>query len=419
MYSILSFNYRNSDISLRSRLATLSLEELAQFKEVLFLATCNRVEFLFSRPPDIEKLYTQVLSRVINREELAKGEWFNGEGAVRHLFKVASSLDSMVVGETQITGQLKDAFKEAYEKGFIGKELTRLVHFSLKCAREIRNNTQISAEPVSVAKIAVRKAKELLGELSGFSAIVVGAGDTARRVAKNLVAEGVNILLVNRSLENGLAIKEELGEEVNIEVHPLEMLPRLVNNYRLLFSATAAPHPIIRREFIKETRFHRYWFDLAIPADIERPLPDSITLVTVDDLEEISNRNRAKREREIEKANRLIESCVERFYNYLNEVAVEPVIKMLQQRAKEAAATALQNGVKKGYIPAEVAEQVEKLLHNAFKRYLHYPSIRLRQLSNTPQGDIYVKAVKELFGEKGPEMDLNKCDYHLEMGLIK
>jgi len=419
MYTILSFNYRNSDIALRSRLATLSLTDFRSFREFFLLTTCNRIEFIFSRPPNVEQLYQQILSKVINREELAKGEWFQNREAVEHIFKVASSLDSMVVGETQITGQLKDAFREAYEQGFIGKELTRLLHFSLRCAREIRNYTKISSEPISVAKIAVKKAEELLGELSGYSAIIVGAGDTARRIAKNLVKMGVNILLVNRSIENGVALKEELGDEVNIEVHPLEMLTKLINNYRLLFSATASPIPIIRREFIRETKFKRYWFDLAIPADIETPLPDSIHLVRVDDLEEISQKNRQKREQEIEKANLLIVNCVDRFYTYLKEVAVEPTIKLLQQKARKSAEKALTNALKKKYLPMEVAEEVERVLHNAFKRFLHHPSIRLRQLSNSPQGDLYIKAIKELFGEQGPEMDINKCEYHLEMGLIK
>jgi glutamyl-tRNA reductase len=418
MYYIISFNYRNSDVVLRSKLAQLSLEDFKDFKEVFLLSTCNRVEIIFNKKHDLTKLYDCVFKKVITPNELAEAEKYEGADAIEHIFKVAASLDSMVVGETQITGQLKDAFLEGYEKNFISQDLTRLIHFSFKCAKKVRNKTQISAEPVSVASIAVRRAKEELNDLSGYSAIVVGVGDTARIVCKNLIKNGVNIVLVNRTVENAFALKEELGDEVNIDIHPLEKLPKLVNNYRLLFSATASNYPVIKSEYIKPTSFKRLWFDLAIPSDIES-VCDGIKLIKVDDLKEISERNLQKRQEELKAANELIKKCVEEFEKYLQSVAIDPVIKFLQSKAKECANLALSNAIKKKYIPAEVADEVEKVLHNAFKRFLHNPNITLRKMAESAEVDILVSSVKRLFGMNTESLDMNKCEYHLEKGIFK
>jgi glutamyl-tRNA reductase len=374
---------------------------------------------MFDKKRDINELYDKVFYKVITPKEMVLAETFEDDEAIEHVFKVAASLDSMVVGETQITGQLKEAFYEAYDKHFIGQDLTRLIHFSFKCAKKIRNQTNISNEPVSVASIAVRKAKEELNDLSGYSAVVVGVGDTARIVCKNLIKEGVNIILVNRTVENAFALKEELGDEVNIDVHSLESLPKLVNNYRLLFSATASAYPIIRKEFIKPTKFKRLWFDLAIPSDIEEVECADIKVIKVDDLKEISQKNLQKRHKELENANDLIKKCVEEYKKYLQSVSIEPVIKFLQDKAHECSKRALKNAVKKHYIPAELEEEVEKILHNAFKRFLHHPNMTLRKMADSAEVDLFVSVIKRLFGENDLKMDMNKCEYHMEKGIFK
>jgi len=419
MYFVLSFNYRNSDIILRGKLANLTLEDFKDYKEVIVLSTCNRFEVYFDRKQDLNKLFEEIFSKVIKFEEFQKAEIYENKDAIRHVFKVAASLDSMVVGEAQITGQLKEAFMQAYEKHYIAQDLTRLIHFSFKCAKKIRNQTQISAEPISVASIAVREAKNRLNDLSGYSAVVVGVGDTAKIVCKNLIKEGVNIILVNRTIENAFALKEELGDEVNIDVHSLEKLPKLINNYRLLFTATSSKDPIIKNQHIKPTSYKRIWFDLAIPCDIDMIEDDTIEIIKVDDLKSISEENLQKRKKELVFANDLIEKCVVEFYKYLQSVSIEPVIKFLQNKAKECATTSLKNAVKKKFIPAEIEEEVEKILHNAFKRFLHNPNITLRKMADSPEVDILVSSLKRLFGIKGEILDINKCEYHMDKGILK
>jgi len=419
MYFVISFNYRNSDVTLRSKLSKLILEYFEDYKEVVLLKTCNRIEIIFDKKRDTKELFEKIFSKVITKEEFLKAEIYENFEAVEHMFKLASSLDSMVVGETQITGQLKDAFVEAYEKNFISQDLTRLIHFSFKCAKKIRNQTQISSEPVSVASIAVRKAKEELNDLSGYSAVVVGVGDTARIVCKNLIKEGVNIILVNRTVENAFALKEELGEEVNIDVHSLDAISKLINNYRLLFCATSAPDTIIKNEYIKPKSFKRLWFDLAIPSDIDMIECSNIEVVKVDDLKQISENNLKKRKKELNEANNVVKKCVKEFEKYLQSVSIEPVIKFLQDKAKECSKRALKNAVKKHYIPDEMEEEVEKILHNAFKRFLHHPNLTLRKMAENAEVDIFVSVIKRLFGANELKIDINKCEYHMEKGIFK
>ena len=419
MYFIISFNYRNSDVALRSKLSKLTLEDFKDYKEVLLLKTCNRIEMVFDKKRDINELYDNVFCKVITPEEFLKAEIYTDLEAVEHMFKLASSLDSMVVGETQITGQLKNAFAEAYEKHYVSQDLTRLMHFSFKCAKKIRNQTQISNEPVSVASIAVRKAKEELKDLSGFTALVVGVGDTARIICKNLIKEGVNIILINRTLENAFSLKEELGDEVNIDIHPLESIPKLINNYRLLFSATSAANEVIKNEFVRPKTFKRVWFDLAIPNDIEKIECSNIAVIKVDDLKEISENNINKRKKDINEAKNVVKKCVKEFEKYLQAVSIEPVIKFLQDKAKECSKRALKNAVKKHYISSEMEEEVEKVLHNAFKRFLHHPNLTLRKMADSAEVDIFVSVIKRLFGENEFKIDINKCEYHMEKGIFK
>ncbi len=413
---IISFNYRNSDIELRGRLSNLNIEDFRDFKEVFILSTCNRFEVIFNKEYDIDEVF-KVFSKVISKEELKKADLFYGDEALKHIFKVASSLDSMVVGETQITGQLKQAFLEAYERGFLGKDLTRVLHFSFKCAKRVRNMTDISSNSVSVASVAVKMAKMKLDSLSGYSAILVGAGEMARLIAKNLVKERVNIILVNRNIDNAIKLKEELEDEVNIEIHSFDKLPKLINQYRLLFSATSSKEYIIKNSFVKKRDFKRLWFDLAIPRDIENISCLDIDVIRVDDLKVIANENLKKREKEIQKANALLLGCVEEFKEYLKSVEIEPVIKFLNESAQNVIKESLDNAIKKHFIDENVKDEVEKIMQNAFKRFLHTPIKNLKLLSNSPQIDVIVSNINRVFKDKDGNLDLNKCEYHIEKGI--
>lgn len=422
MLQLLSFSYKKSSVETRSKLSNLK-EHYSRFineGEVLILTTCNRVEFYLFSKHSIEKLLFGLLKEnyLLSDEEIKKAKLLKNEEVIRHVFRLLSSLESMVIGETQITGQVKEAFMESYEEGYARKHLSRIFHFAFKCAKKVRNSTLISEQPVSVASVAVKKAKELTGSLAGYSAIVAGVGETSRIVCKNLIKENINILLANRSIENAVALKEELGEEVNIEVHTLDKLPKLLNSYRLLFTATASNQTIIKKEHIEEKKFHRLWFDLAMPKDIETIESETIDVINVDDLREMADENMQKRNSEVERADAIIEGCVREYQKFLDSMSFEPVIKAVRQKAQESADQSIDQAIKNGYVSEEMRHPMRKILNSAFKRFLHTPTLTLKEKVQDPEIDVLFSALKKLYKleEESEFFDMNRCEYNLTKG---
>jgi glutamyl-tRNA reductase len=395
MYVVISFNYKNSDVATRSKLAILQnhYNEFKHFGEVIIVTTCNRVEIV-----GFVNVFNPILVKIEKLTGINPKNAFiyKGVDAIRHIFVVLSSLDSMVVGETQITGQYKEAFMKAYEEGTIGKNLSRVMHYGFKCAKEVRNQTNISSKPVSVASIAVRKAKEVLGDFAGYSAVVVGAGDTGRIVCKHLEKHGVNIILLNRSYDKALKLKSEITE-VNVDVYSIDKLKQFINQYRLLFSATSSKEPIINAELIEEKKFDRYWFDLAIPSDICLVELENVFIYRVDDLKDISDENIKKREQEVQKAYAVIDNCMDEYLKFLKKSEITPVIKKMRHKAQEISEDVLQNAIKKHFIKKEDAEEVRKILHTAFKRFLHNPTITLKENIDDARIDGMINNINKLF----------------------
>ena len=410
MYIVVSFNYKNSNVEERGKLAILTnyYDEFKQYGEVIIVSTCNRIEILM-----FAELLNPILTKITQLTGVKTDNAFiyKGKEAIRHIFKVLSGLDSMVLGETQITGQYKEAFLSAYENGSVKKNLSRLMHYGFKTAKRIRNETDISAKPVSVASISVKKAKEVIGDLGGYSAVVIGAGDTSRIICKHLEKQGVNIILLNRTYENAIALKEEIND-VNVDVHSIEKLPKFINQYRLLFTATSSNEPIITKDMIEEKSFRRYWFDLAIPNDICEVQNENIILYKVDDLRDISEENLKSKENEKQKALNIVEEMVEEYLMFLQTSEINPILKELRNKAEEISKDVIKNAVKKKFIKPEDEKAVEKIVHTAFKRFLHNPTITLKQNANEPQIDMLLSSIKKLFKIDDNLLDINKCEYH-------
>ncbi|SFP47195.1 glutamyl-tRNA reductase [Hydrogenimonas thermophila] len=426
-YIVVSYSHKNTDIAVREKLAfsndeqkKKSLEKVLNVKsinEAILLSTCNRVEFIISTSNPSEALHavfgTLHLHSGLSIEELeGRADVYEDEGAVHHVFAVASSLDSLVVGETQIAGQLKDAFRFAYENGFCSQKLSRLIHFAFKCAAEVRNCTSISKSPVSVASAAVSQAKEVMGgNLGGYTGLVVGAGEMSEIVAKHLVASGCNVIIFNRSMERAKNIAKSIGERIDVE--PFHSLPEYINRYRLLFSATGAPHPIITDEMVDESQFERYWFDLAVPRDIEIVKDKSINIYAVDDLQEIVNTNLSMRREQARKAYEIVGRYTMDFFKWLQTLMIDPLIKDIRERAKESAMKEVERAIKKGFIPPETRKNVEKLVHNAFNNFLHTPTKQLREVAEQPRADTVIEAMKYVFNidTEVKMMDKYKCEF--------
>ncbi|EKJ5635013.1 glutamyl-tRNA reductase [Campylobacter coli] len=426
MYYCISFTHKNTDISLRERLSfsdeakkneflrLLSIHE--NIEECLVISTCNRVEIVAYVKEACAEYIIKSLALLCNvdKESLVqKADIFEDSGAIHHLFSVASSLDSLVVGETQIAGQLKDAFAFALKNNFCAVHLSRAIHSAFKCAAKVRNETQISKNPISVASVAVAKAKELL-PLEGKSAIVIGAGEMGELAAKHLIAAGARVIILNRDIEKARILCERLG--VLSECDSLNNLKKYLDEYELFFSATNASSAIITNSLIDEVSHKRYFFDIAVPRDIDISENEKISVFAVDDLEVVVRKNLALREQEARMAYGIIGRETAEFFRYLNDLALTPIIKAIRLQAKECANKQLQIALDKGYLKHSDEEEARKLIHQVFKAFLHTPTINLKHLQGKMQSDTVINAMRYIFALENNLEGLNQyaCEFNME-----
>ena len=424
-YLIVGFSHKNSTLAIREKLAFVDdiarlngmrkLNSNPHISESMILSTCNRVEIICSCN-ETELAIEAVFSLLANHSGLTphelheRADVFDDEGGIHHLFSVASSLDSMVVGETQIAGQLKDAYKLSVDNGFSAQKIGRAMSYAFKCAAEVRNATNISSKPVSIASVAVAKVKESLGDVSGKKALVIGSGEMSVITCKHLSAQGVDVTVMNRTFEKA----EAIALECNARVRSYEEIAYAINEYELLFTATGSLTPIITEEMIKPCGFERYWFDMAVPRDIEcDPELWSIRLFYVDDLKEIVSENIALREDEAKLSYVIIRRHVVGFFEWLKTLSVEPLIKNMYLRASDAALRESMRVMDSGYIPREYEHAVHKATLQALKRFLHPFAERMRDGSDPMRVDALIESMSFLMNqEEGDDLSQNSCTYY-------
>ena len=435
-YLIVSYSHKNTDITTREKIAFNSDEKKREFSqkllshsainEVLILSTCNRVEILASVKDcnsALEHIFCELseFSSISEDELEGRADIYEDNGAIHHIFAVASSLESVAVGETQIVGQIKDAFKFCFDHGFCSQKIARVMHHTFRCAAAVRSSTEISSSPVSISSVAVNKAKDLAGgSLAGFSALVIGAGEMSRICAEHLIKNGCNVIIINRNIKKAEELAKALGETTIAE--GFDKLESFINKYRFLFSATSADKHIIKSDMVKEVEFERHWFDIAVPRDIEEACKEkNINLFSVDDLKSVVSQNRAFREKQAGIAFSIIGKFTIEFYKWLQTLQVEPIIKRMREMAKRSAQKELERAVKKGYLPKEHKDEVEKILHQAFNTFLHKPTCNLKKVAEDPEFDTIVQSFQYLFGindEQKKKMNMYKCEYHMEKGPV-
>ncbi|EAH4928294.1 glutamyl-tRNA reductase [Campylobacter coli] len=426
MYYCISFTHKNTDIALREKLSFSNEAKKSEFlkiistheniEECLVISTCNRVEIVAFVKMACAEFIVKSLALLCDVDKdilLEKADIFEDSGAIHHLFSVASSLDSLVVGETQIAGQLKDAFAFALKNNFCAVHLSRAIHSAFKCAAKVRNETQISKNPISVASVAVAKAKELL-PLDGKSAIVIGAGEMGELAAKHLITAGARVIVLNRDMEKARILCERLG--VLSECDSLNNLKKYLDEYELFFSATNAPNAIIANSLIDEVSHKRYFFDIAVPRDIDISENEKISVFAVDDLEVVVRKNLALREQEARMAYGIIGRETAEFFRYLNDLALTPIIKAIRLQAKECANKQLQIALDKGYLKHSDEEEARKLIHQVFKAFLHTPTMNLKHLQGKMQSDTVINAMRYIFDLENNLEGLNQytCEFNME-----
>jgi glutamyl-tRNA reductase len=203
------------------------------------------------------------------------------------------------------------------------------------------------------------------------------------------------VVLIGRDLEKTQAVADSLGE--NVKADTMDTLPKYINRYRLLFSATSSPEPVITRELIENETLPRHWFDMAIPRDIEDMDLEKLQLFRIDDLRSISNDNHALREEQAVRAAEIVERYKEEFFAWLKALSVEPVIKQMRKDVSEAIDKEIQRALKKGFVPQEYEENMRKMAEQMFNRFLHDPTQNLRRSSTDKNNANCIEAIKQMF----------------------
>lgn len=426
-YLIISFSHKNIDIKMREKLSFNSDEDKERFikqileneptKEVVLLSTCNRVEII-TRSSNVKQSARNIIEKLATYSGLDfellydRADIYDNDGAVHHLFSVASALDSLVIGETQIVGQLKDAFRFSQAKGYCSSNITRVMHYAFKCAAQVRNATSLGTGSVSVASTAVAKAKDIIGNTKGVKALVIGAGEMSELTVKHLISSGFDVTIISRDMKKAQNLATTF--EVHVNVEPYSELSNLLAKTPVMITATSAPYPIITKDNAPSSNINRYWFDIAVPRDIDENISlNNLEIFSVDDLQDIVNENMSLRAEQAKTAYGIVSRMSLEFFEWLKSLEIEPIVKNLYVKGNDIIDKKVKNAIKKGYISASDEENIRKLCQTVITEYLHQPSKQLKDISKNMECDLVVGTVQNMFGFNNDSNLRNKykCDH--------
>lgn len=400
----LGINHKTAPLDLRERLAftpqtlpeaLLSLKKLDHVDEASILSTCNRTELYCVVSKDNDQAIIQWFSQFHGLDEnLLKQHLYihPHEATIRHAMEVASGLDSMVLGEPQIAGQMKDAYALANEHGTVGQLLGKLFQKAFAVSKQVRTDTDIGSSPVSVAFAAVSLAKQIFGDLKQTTVLLVGAGETIELTTRHLHSQGVkNIIIANRSIERA----QKLADEFHGEAIGLQQISDHLHRSDIVISSTASPLPIIGKGTVERALKQRkhepiFMVDLAVPRDIEPEVNklDDIYLYSVDDLQSVIEQNMESRQQAAEQAHEIIDTQVSHFLDWQKSLTAVDVIAQIRQHTQSISEEVVSKAKKQLATGQNAEEVLDYLAHTLTNKFLHLPSTRLRQASQDDRRDI-------------------------------
>jgi len=419
---LFGLNHRTAPLEVRERLtfpaATLEeslvrLTHLEPVREGLILSTCNRTELLghtrngFGDAAEVMRSFL-ASERGFPPEDLDRYCYrMTDREAIHHLFRVAASLDSMVLGEAQILGQVKDAYQAALKAKSIGTILDPLLRKALGVAKKIRAETGIARHPVSISYAAVSLARTIFEDLSGRKILLIGAGKMSELAARHLVERGIeSVLVANRSFPRAVELAQKFGGEA---VHFDRILEHL-EQVDIVISSTAAPHPIINYEDVVRlirARKNRpiFFIDIAVPRDIEPRVNtiDNVFLYDLDDLTGVVASNRAEREAAARVAEEIVRKEAEAFHAWVRTLDLSPVIVGVRQRLDDLRAGEMERFRSRlsGLTP-EQQRAVEEMTGSLLNKILHHPIRALKGSVHHQDGTDRVRFFREVFGIHEP-----------------
>lgn len=411
-FYVIGVNHNSAPLEVRERLAVSesqlpdairSLVQHPGVDEGMVLSTCNRVEVLTStrQGADLRSFlgsYFGVSPSAISSHIYE----FEQREAVRHIFRVASSLDSMVVGEPQILGQVKEAYAIARGMGAVHSALEALLSRAFAVAKRVRTETAIGSSSVSIASVAVQLAEKIFGSLKDKTVYLVGAGKMAELAARHLIAHGAkNIIVSNRTYERAVELAESFGGRAV----PFDQLQETADHADIILTSTGAPEPLFRREHGERLRKERrnrpvFFIDIAVPRNVhpEMNKVSGMFVYDVDDLQSVATDNAGERKKEAERAEKIIELEVDRFASRMKSLAVVPTILSLQEYCetiRQAEVDRIRGRL--GSITPEQEAAIEAMTRGIINKLLHTPITTLKSSTDHPEAATIHEMIRRLF----------------------
>ena len=421
---IVGLSHKTAPVEIREKLAFAptamerplrQMLELATITEGLIVSTCNRVELCaITKEPDaaIAELRRFLAEyHEISPEEINDNLFdYQGEEAIRHLFRVSSSLDSMVLGEPQILGQIKTAYGYAAEFKTAGLILNRFLHKAFSVAKRVRTETAIASNAVSVSFAAVELARKIFDRLDNKGVMIIGAGEMCELAARHFVSNGISkVLVTNRTFERA----EKLAAEFNGKAVPFDSFVDHLAEVDIVMTSTGAPNFILGKRQMEEVLKRRknrpmFLIDIAVPRDIDPKVNDisNTYLYDVDDLQGVVQANLKERQKEAGKAEAIVEQEIGQFHQWLGNLEVKPTVIALRRKFEEIRQQELEKTL--GNLKDLTGKQrksIEAMAGAIINKILHKPTAVLKNSQNDTSGEDYVDAVRTLFDLPAPADD--------------
>ncbi|MFH2093062.1 MAG: glutamyl-tRNA reductase [Pseudomonadota bacterium] len=418
---LIGANHKTAPVELREKLSFTAQETLAgleflkqddAIRECLIFSTCNRTEILYI--PEQGDQVDKIISFISGHKHIQISEFkdalyiYKGEAAIQHLFMVASSLDSMVVGEPQILGQIKQAYRVAVSSKSTGVLLNRLMHKAFSVAKRVRKETGIGDNAVSISYAAIELANKIFSDLSEKTVLLLGAGEMAELAVEHLISHNVkDIMVANRTFKNAV----ELAEKFNGHAVKFEERQEVLVDVDIIISSTGATEYILTCDHVKnimKKRHHRtlFFIDIAVPRDIDPKINDisNAYVYDIDDLTHIVTSNIEQRGKETIKAGRFIDEAVVKFAKWLESLAIVPTIKALNDKMTAIVEMELARTISSlKHLSDEDVEAIKRMTQAIASRTIHDPILFLKNTGDHRDDSLYLDVTQQLFNIKIPD----------------
>ena len=413
---LVGVNHKTTPVEIREKLAFTkgkieeSVNHLFNFPDIIehtILSTCNRVE-IYARANSQDSAIKSIKQFICDFHQLSLVELedhfysYSNKEAVEHLFRVSSSLDSMILGEAQILGQVKEAYSLARDLRSTGLVLNQLFEKAFSIAKKVREETGIAERSVSISSAAVELAQKIFDDLENHTVMLVGTGEMAELAAKHLISYGVKTIYVtSRTYERAANLARTLnGSALDFEAFKNEL-----HRADIVITSTSAPNFIIKKEIVEKAIHERknkpiFFIDIAVPRDIEPDVNDleNVYLYDIDDLQVVVSANIKEREKEAKNAMNLISQEVTKFNNWVGALDAVPTIVEIRKKAENIRKQEIEKTLKKiSHLSEDEKQLLRQMSSSMINKILHKPTIKLKQKTQSEDGHVYLKAIRHLF----------------------